>query len=382
MGRMSNNANTDYLERTLDAETQRDANMYWQALPIHDTPWGEAQHSAQLGEHVWSVVTAGHGGIYAEQAVLNIIPPAVRRCLSGRKWFEEDIEMYLAMVFLWEVCSPSAIRREWNGSFTRMTFVVIAERMAGEYYPGCLEDILAVKKGLVKAGFPEEEENKEYILEIAGDLESNLERIRSHGDRANRIVEDMLRMGGDSGEKRLTDLNRVMEDHTKLAYHSARALNTDFNLTIKEDYDPTLGEMEVIPQDMGRLFLNLVGNACYATNQRRLAVEASGKGERFMPTLRLSSHRKADRVVFRVGDNGGGIPSEIVDDIFNPFFTTKPSDQGTGLGLALSSDIARQHGGLIRVETEQGESTTMIVELPLAETPIAPAATDTETRSG
>ena len=128
---------------------------------------------------------------------------------------------------------------------------------------------------------------------------------------------------------------------------------------------------------MGRLFLNLVSNACYATNQRRLAVEASGKGEPFMPELRMSSHREADRVVVRVWDNGGGIPSEIIDNIFNPFFTTKPADQGTGLGLALSSDIARQHGGLIRVETEQGESTTMIVELPLADTPITPAATDT-----
>ena len=223
------------------------------------------------------------------------------------------------------------------------------------------------------------EEDKAYLRVIADDLESNLERILSHGDRANRIVEDMLRMGQGSGEKLLSDLNRVMQDHMKLAYHSARALDPDFNLTIREDYDPTLDEMEVIPQDMGRLFLNLVSNACYATNQRRLSVEASGTGEPFMPELRMSSHRKADRVVFRVWDNGGGIPSEIIENIFNPFFTTKPTDQGTGLGLALSSDIARQHGGLIRVETEQGESTTMIVELPLADTPITPAAADTHT---
>ena len=206
------------------------------------------------------------------------------------------------------------------------------------------------------------EEDKSYVLEIAGDLESNLERIRSHGDRADRIVEDMLRMGGGSGEKRLTDLNRVIHDHMMLAYHSARALNTGFNITIREDYDPTLGEMEVIPQDMGRLFLNLVSNACYATRKRVRDMDGQ---ESFVPELRLSSHREADRVVFRVWDNGGGIPSEIIDSIFNPFFTTKPSDQGTGLGLALCSDIARQHGGLIRVETEHGESTTMIVELPL-----------------
>ena len=231
---------------------------------------------------------------------------------------------------------------------------------------------------LDEANGDQTEEDKVYLCEIADYLESNLERIHSHTDRANRIVEDMLRMGEASGEKRLTDLNRVMHDHMQLAYQSARALDPDFNLTITEDYDSTLGTIEVIPQDMGRLLLNLVSNACYATNQRRLAVEASGRQEPFMPELRMSSHREADRVVLRVWDNGGGIPSEIIDNIFNPFFTTKPTDQGTGLGLALSSDIARQHGGLIRVETEPGESTTMIVELPLADTPIAPTPSATQ----
>ena len=222
----------------------------------------------------------------------------------------------------------------------------------------------------------EEDEDKSYTLEIIGDLESNLKRILSHGERANRIVEDMLMMGRDSGDKRLTDLNRIMHDHMTLAYHSARAVDSDFNLTIREDYDPAVGEMEVVPQDLGRVFLNLVSNACYATDKRRLAVGGSGKEKRFMPELRLSSRREADRAVFCVWDNGGGIPPDIIDDIFNPFFTTKPADQGTGLGLALSSDIARQHGGLIRVDTEPGESTTMIVELPLTDIPITPVAAD------
>ena len=214
-------------------------------------------------------------------------------------------------------------------------------------------------------------EDHSYILEIVGDLESNLKRILSHGDRANRIVEDMLRMGRDSGDKRPTDLNRLVQDHMKLAYHSARALNIDFNIAIREDYDPTVGAIEVVPQDLGRVFLNLVNNACYATHKRHRDIKASDDQGSFAPELRLSSHREADQVVFRVWDNGGGIPSEIIDSIFNPFFTTKPSDHGTGLGLAISSDIARQHGGLIRVETEPGESTTMIVELPLGDTPIA-----------
>ena len=221
------------------------------------------------------------------------------------------------------------------------------------------------------------DDDMSYILEIAGDLEDNLERIRSHGDRANRIVQDMLMMGRDSGEKRLASVNDIMHEHMLLAYHSARAHDPDFNLAIEEEYDRSIADLEVIPQDLGRVFLNLVSNACYATDQRRRAKEEAG--ERFMPEMRLSTHLKEDRVEARVWDNGGGIPQEHIEKIFNPFFTTKPTDQGTGLGLALSSDIARQHGGLIRVETDPGESTTMIVELPLDDTPLAITVSDTET---
>ena len=220
------------------------------------------------------------------------------------------------------------------------------------------------------------DDDMSYILEIVGDLEDNLERIRSHGDRANRIVQDMLMMGRDSGEKRLAQVNDIMHEHMLLAYHSERARDPDFNLAIEEDYDKNIGELEVIPQDLGRVFLNLVSNACYATDKRRRAKEAAG--ETFFPQMRLSTRLREDRVEARVWDNGGGIPDEHVEKIFNPFFTTKPTDQGTGLGLALSSDIARQHGGLIRVETDPGESTTMIVELPLDDTPLAITVADTE----
>ncbi|MDE0601136.1 MAG: ATP-binding protein [bacterium] len=220
------------------------------------------------------------------------------------------------------------------------------------------------------------EDDMSYIMEIVGDLEDNLERIRSHGDRANRIVQDMLMMGRDSGEKRLAQVNDIMHEHMLLAYHSARAHDPDFNLAIVEEYDQNIAELEVIPQDLGRVFLNLVSNACYATDQRRRAKEEAGAT--FFPEMRLSTHLREDRVEARVWDNGGGIPQENIEKIFNPFFTTKPTDQGTGLGLALSSDIARQHGGLIRVETDPGESTTMIVELPLDDTPLAITVADIE----
>ena len=215
------------------------------------------------------------------------------------------------------------------------------------------------------------EDQRVLIQEISSDLTSNLERIRSHGERANRIVQDMLAMGRGSGERRPADINRLLDEHARLAYHSARATDSNFQLDIQQDLDPDLGELEVIPQDLGRVFLNMVGNACDATDERRRAAKEAGEGaEPYAPTLWLSTRRGEDQVVIRIKDNGSGIPPDVVEKIFNPFFTTKPTDQGTGLGLALSSDIVRQHGGTIRVESEPGQFTEMVIELPLVPPPV------------
>ena len=204
------------------------------------------------------------------------------------------------------------------------------------------------------------EEQYGLLQEISGDLTSNLERIRSHGDRANRIVHDMLMMGRGSGDARSIDINGLLDEYTALAYHSARATDPNFNLTIEREFGPEVGEVEVIPQDLGRVFLNMVGNACYATDEKRRATT-----ETYFPTLTLKTERDDEHVTIRIRDNGNGMPPEVVEKIFNPFFTTKPTGEGTGLGLAMSSDIVREHGGAIRVETEPGEFTEMIVELPL-----------------
>ena len=222
------------------------------------------------------------------------------------------------------------------------------------------------------------EEQQSYIKEIAQDLVGNLGRIRSHGDRANRIVQDMLMMGRDSGGFQPTDINRLLDEHARLAYHSARATDSDFNLDLKQDLDPEVGEIEVIPQDLGRVFLNLVSNACDATDEKRREIEAGTNGEAvyqtedggpYFPTLWLATRREEDRIEVRVRDNGKGMPPEVIDKIFNPFFTTKPTDRGTGLGLAISNDIIRKHGGSIHVESEAGRFTEMIVELPLTPPP-------------
>lgn len=210
------------------------------------------------------------------------------------------------------------------------------------------------------------EDDRSLVEEICGDLGSNLERITHHGLRANRIVRDMLKMGSGSGDAQPTDINALLEEHAKLAYHSARASSDDFNITIEENYSPEVGELKVVSQDMGRVFLNIVTNACHATHDRRVRENAEEGGRVYEPSLRLSTRRTARNIEIAIRDNGGGIPDDIIGKIFNPFFTTKPTDQGTGLGLALSNDIVRQHGGEIAVETEPGESTRMVVRLPLS----------------
>ena len=204
-----------------------------------------------------------------------------------------------------------------------------------------------------------DEEQGELIDEICQDLTENLERIQGHGDRADRIVRDMLRMGRSSGGRQPTEINSLLEEHVRLAFHSARASDENFQLDIQEDYDPDAGEIDVVPQDLGRVFLNMVGNACDATNERRLASD-----DDYKPTLAVATRRMAETVEIRVRDNGTGMPQEVVEKIFNPFFTTKPTDKGNGLGLAISSDIVRQHGGTIRVDSEVGSHTEMIIDIP------------------
>ena len=208
-----------------------------------------------------------------------------------------------------------------------------------------------------------DEEQRSLLAEITGDLVDNLGRIRSHGDRANRIVRDMLMMGRHSAEVLKVQINDLLEEYARLAYHSARATDPEFQLDVQYDLDPEMGEMEVIPQDLGRVFLNMVANACDATDDKRRA--GADDGDPYQPTLHISSKRTDGSAVIRIKDNADGMPPEVVEKIFTPFFTTKPAGKGTGLGLAMSADIVREHGGTIQVNTEPGQFTEMVIDLPL-----------------
>ena len=211
-----------------------------------------------------------------------------------------------------------------------------------------------------------DEEQMELIEEISGDLIGNLGRIKSHGERANRIVHGMLAMGRESTDLQETDLNSLIEEYSQLAYHSGRATDPDMNMEIKKDFDPNVPMIQAISQDLGRVFLNLVTNAWHATEDKRdaLRTENPEAVRAYLPGVAISTRLAGEDIDIRFRDNGTGMPPDVVEKIFNPFFTTKATDRGTGLGLSLSNDIIRSHGGNIRVETEPGEFTEFIITLP------------------
>jgi signal transduction histidine kinase len=203
--------------------------------------------------------------------------------------------------------------------------------------------------------------NIDEVIELIEDLKQNLEKINQHGKRADSIVKGMLlHSRGTSGEKTLTDINDLLEQYVNLAYHGMRAQNKEFNISIEKDYDKTLEKINVIPQDLSRVFLNIINNACYAAYDKR----KKNSDNNFSPTLSVSTKSLNGKVEIRISDNGNGIPKDILDKIFQPFFTTKPTGEGTGLGLSLSYDIVTKvHGGELKVETKEGEGTEMRIIL-------------------
>ncbi|MGA8889576.1 MAG: GAF domain-containing protein, partial [Pseudolabrys sp.] len=200
------------------------------------------------------------------------------------------------------------------------------------------------------------------ITEIMNILRGNLEKVVQHGKRADSIVKNMLlhsRHG--SGEHRPTDINAIVEEGLSLAYHGARAEKQGFNITLKKSFDPSAGEVDVFPQEITRVLLNLISNGFYAATKRK----AQAGNDGYEPTLLASTKNLGDGVEIRIRDNGNGIPPDVKDRIFNPFFTTKPAGEGTGLGLSISHDIiVKQHGGSIEVVTEPGEFTEFRIILP------------------
>jgi two-component system, NtrC family, sensor kinase len=210
-----------------------------------------------------------------------------------------------------------------------------------------------------------EKGDTDEIKEIIQDLKNNEEKIVSHGKRAEGIVKSMLQHSRkESGKKEPTDINKLADEYLRLSYHGLRAKDKSFNATYKTDFDPNLPQLEVVSQDIGRVLLNLINNAFYAVGGKEAKDAAQSRGEEYVPTVTVTTKKLPKKVEISVIDNGMGIPDEIKDKIFQPFFTTKPTGQGTGLGLSLSYDIVKGHGGELRLQSDRGKGTEFVISLP------------------
>ena len=208
---------------------------------------------------------------------------------------------------------------------------------------------------------PTAERDESLEVDIINDVIANEEKINHHGKRADAIVKGMLQHSQSStGVKELTDINKLADEYLRLSYQGLRAKDKTFNATLKTDFDESIGNINIIPQDIGRVLLNLYNNAFYAVNEKK-----KQQPDDYEPTVSVTTKKTGDKVLITVKDNGNGIPQKVVDKIFQPFFTTKPTGQGTGLGLSLSYDIVKAHGGEIKVESKEGAVSEFIISLPI-----------------
>jgi signal transduction histidine kinase len=239
-------------------------------------------------------------------------------------------------------------------------------------FSGVSVELIDELQGMLKADI--NDKTRGEIAELADTLRSNLDKIVQHGKRADAIVKNMLLHSREgSGEHRPVNVNSLVEESLNLAYHGARAEKQGFTITLERSFDPTAGEFDVFPQEITRVLLNLISNGFYAATTRKTQADSDG----FEATLRAVTKNLGDRVEITIRDNGTGIPHEIREKVFTPFFTTKPAGEGTGLGLSISHDIiVKQHAGSIEVDTTPGEFTEFKIILPR----VAASATGSEHR--
>jgi signal transduction histidine kinase len=202
--------------------------------------------------------------------------------------------------------------------------------------------------------------NLDELKSIAKDIRENEQKINHHGKRADNIVKGMLQHSRTStNKKEPVDLNALTDEYLRLAYHGVRAKNKDFNVSMATHFDQSVDLVQVVPQDIGRVLLNLYNNAFYAGYEKK-KLDPNG----YEPTVFVGTKKSGNKVEIRIKDNGTGIPQKIIDKIFQPFFTTKPTGEGTGLGLSLSYDIIKVHDGEIKVDTKENEFTEFTITLP------------------
>ncbi|HEX3768735.1 MAG TPA: HAMP domain-containing sensor histidine kinase, partial [Puia sp.] len=196
---------------------------------------------------------------------------------------------------------------------------------------------------------------------IADNIEANEQKINHHGKRADAIVKSMLQHSQlNKGEKEPTDVNSLTAEYLRLAYHGFRAKDKTFSANLETHFDPAIGNIDLVSKDIGRVLLNLFNNAFYTVSEKKKFTEQG-----YTPVIAVSTKKMNDKIEINIQDNGKGIPQQIIGKIFQPFFTTKPTGQGTGLGLSLSYDIIKSHKGNLIVETREGEGSEFIIQIPI-----------------
>jgi len=210
-----------------------------------------------------------------------------------------------------------------------------------------------------------EKGNIDQAKQIASDIKENELKIKEHGKRADGIVRSMLQHSRISAHKKeLTDINILADEYMRLAYHGWRAKDKSFNSKYEIHFDPAVGKINIVSQDIGRVVLNLLNNAFYAVNKKKKELLHENPNTDYDPVVTIRTRKMGKMIEISIADNGNGIPQKVLDKIFQPFFTTKPAGEGTGLGLSLSYDIVKSHGGELKVETKEKEGTTFIITLP------------------
>lgn len=300
--------------------------------------------------------------------VVQVTEEKRQQSLNQQKLLEEEVKRQTA-----------DLRKTLENLRSTQTQLIQSEKMAslGELTAGIAHEIQnplnfvnnfsEVNGELLKELNAEAEKgNLDEVRAIAKDIGFNSEKINHHGKRAEAIVKGMLQHSRtSSGQKESTDINALCDEYLRLAYHGLRAKDKSFNAKFETDFDPTIEKISVVPQDIGRVILNLINNAFYAVSEKQKTPALPKGATGYEPTVTVSTRKLSDEVLIGVKDNGNGIPEKVLDKIFQPFFTTKPTGQGTGLGLSLSYDIIKAHGGELKVKTKESEFSEFIIQLPL-----------------
>jgi len=400
----TNHVTLDYTQRDLTFEfvalhyLRPEDNLYSWKLENYDTDWSipskdrrAAYTNLSPGEYTFRVKGSNADGIWNEEGAsiqITITPPwwftwwaymlyalllgyigyrvhLYQRARTLKKAREKAQEI--------ELQQAKEIKKAYAELKATQTQLIQSEKMAslGELTAGIAHEIqnplnfvnnfAEVNKELLDE--MEEEIGKgnlEEVKALAKDVSENEDKILFHGKRADGIVKGMLQHSrASSGEKEATDINVLTDEYLRLAYHGLRAKDKSFNAAMETAYDKKIGKIQVVPQDLGRVILNLITNAFYAVKDKKQQI-----GEGYQPTVSVSTRKEGDTILVSIHDNGNGIPKKVLNKIFQPFFTTKPTGQGTGLGLSLSYDIVKAHDGEITVDTKEGEGTTFTLKLP------------------